>query len=127
MMSKLKKNMITLIKNPEEVNKGGEPEFERVWTVPFISLRVAREGASLIDELYESEELTEDEKLDKMADFVASKLFGGKITKDDLLDRMPAPGMEGHDTALVTIEKQILFAVNGEQTDETKNFLAEKK
>lgn len=126
-MSNLKKNMITLIKNPEEVNKGGEPDFERVWTVPFISLRVAREGANLVDELYESIELSEDEKIDKMADFVASKLYGDKITKDDLLDRMPSPGMEGYETAQVIIERQILFATLGEQTEETKNFLAEKK
>lgn len=126
-MSNLKKNMITLIKNPEEVNKGGEPDFERVWTVPFISLRVAREGANLVDELYESVELSEDEKIDKMADFVASKLYGDKITKDDLLDRMPSPGMEGYETAQVIIERQILFATLGEQTEETKNFLAEKK
>lgn len=126
-MTSLKRNMITLVKNPDAVNKGEEPEFEKVWTVPFISFGTSREAASLINQLYADEDMSDDEKNDKLADFMAEKAYGGKITKDDIFNRLPGPGFNGGASAQQMLEEQLLFVANGQQTDETKNFLAGKK
>lgn len=126
-MSKLQREMIELIKNPEEVNEGAEPEFEKVWTAPFISFKTSREAVALIKEIAENEEMSDDDKNDKMADFLAGKGFGGKITKDDLYNRLPGPGLNSRGNAQETLEEVLYFVAGGGQSDATKNFLAGKK
>lgn len=126
-MAQLKRNFITLIKNPEGVNKGDEPEFEKVWTPAFLSLRVAQEASSMYLELIDDDGMKESDKFDKLADFVANKIFMGKITKDDIYDRMHSPGFEGFSNAKDTLEQQVLFAANGQQSNETRDFLKKKK
>ncbi len=37
-MANLKRNMIELVGNPEEVLNGGEVEIQRFWTPPFLPL-----------------------------------------------------------------------------------------
>lgn len=119
-MAELKRNMIELIKNPEEVNKGGEPEIERYWTKSFIPFRVVMEAFELDEEL-KNGKLKESEKLLKMANFVAEEAYGGAFTAEYLLDHLHAPnGAE-------ELQKQIAFIATGGQTEETKKFLREKK
>lgn len=122
----LKREKIELIKNPEEVNNGAEPEIERVWTVPFIPLRVSREAANLLNEIVADTTSTDDEKLDKLIEFVVENAFGGKITKDDIYNRLPGPGFSEQGSAQEVIEHIIFFMATGEQMESTKKFLAEK-
>lgn len=126
-MSKLKRNMIELIKNPKEVNEGAEPEVEKVWTVPFISLRTTREAVDLLNEVAGDRETSDDDKNDKIIDFLSDKAFGGKVTKDDFYDRLPGPGFIEGVSAQVVLEEVLYFVASGDQGESTKKFLAEKK
>lgn len=119
-MSNLKRNMIELVKNPEDVLKGGEAEIEKVWTPAFIPLRVARDAIQLSIDLETNIELSEIDKFDKLADFVSNEIYGGKIKKDDIYNRMHAPG--GKDV----LYNQLYFVAQGQQSDETKKFLEKK-
>ena len=125
-MSNLKREKIELIKNPEAVNKGDEPEIEKVWTVPFISFGTSREAVALLNEVLGNTKLSDDDKNDKMIDFLADKAFGGKITKDDIYNRLPGPGYTDQGSAQVVLEELLLFVASGQQSDSTKNFLAGK-
>lgn len=112
--------MIELIKNPEEVNEGGEPEIERYWTKPFIPYRKVMEAFELEEEM-KDEKIKDTEMLYKMANFVANEAYGGEFTADYLIDHMHAPnGTE-------ELQRQIGFIATGGQTNETKKFLKEKK
>lgn len=119
-MANLKRNMIELVKNPEAVIKGEEPEVEKVWTPAFIPLKVARDAIQLINDIEVDIDKSESDKFDMLVDFVANKIFGGKITKDDLYNRLHAPGAKN------VLWEQVFFAAQGQQSDETKNFLAKK-
>src|SRR5690606_35267476 len=122
----LKREKIELIKNPEEVNNGAEPEIERAWTVPFIPLRVSREAANLLNEIVEDTISRDDEKLDKLIELVVENAFGRKITKDDIYNRVPGTGFSEQGSAQEVIEHIIFFMATGEQMESTKKFLAEK-
>lgn len=126
-MSNLKREMIELIKNPEEVNNGAEPEFEKVWTVPFISFKTSREAVSLLNDAIGNEEMSDDDKNDKITDFLAENAFGNKITKNDLYNRLPGPGFKDRGNAQAVLEEVLMFVAGGGQSDSTKNFLAGKK
>lgn len=128
-MSGLKREKIEFIKNIEEVNKkDAEIEVEKVWTVPFISYGTSIEAVSLYDEITDSEsKLSEEDRNDKVVDFLAEKAFGGKITKDDFYNRLPGPGFNDGMSGSEILQHLLAFIANGEQTDDTKNFLAGKK
>lgn len=126
-MANLKREKIELIKNPEAVNKGDEPEIEKVWTVPFISFGTSREAVTLLNEVVGNVEMSDDDKNDKIIDFLSEKAFGGKITKDDIYNRFPGPGYTDQGSAQEALEEILLFVASGQQTDDTKNFLAGKK
>lgn len=126
-MSKLKREMIELIKNPEGVNKGDEPEIEKVWTVPFISFGMSREAVTLLNDVLGNTKISDDDKNDKIIDFLSEKAFGGKITKEDIYNRLPGPGFNEKGNAQETLEHILFFIASGQQSDDTKNFLAEKK
>lgn len=126
-MSKLKREMIELIKNPKEVNKGAEPEFEKLWTVPFISFKTSREAVSLLNEVVSDKKTNDDVKNDKIVDFLTKNAFGGAVTKEDLFNRLPGPGLGDRGSAQETLEDVLYFIAGGGQSDTTKNFLAEKK
>ena len=113
-MAKLKRNKIELVKNPEEVLKGAEPEIETFWTPPFIPWRKMREAMELQKE-FEENEMDELDITDKMADFVANDIYGGRFTKDDLYDRMHCP--DGNEA----VKSQISFLANGEAAGTSKN------
>lgn len=126
-MSGLKREKIELIKNIEEVNNGAEPEIEKVWTVPFITYGTSLEAVSVYQEITDPDnEMTEEDRNDRVIDFLAEKAFGGKITKDDLFNRLPGPGFNNGSSGSEVLMDLLIFVGNGEQTDDTKNFLAGK-
>ncbi len=112
--------MLELVKNIEEVNNGGEVELEKHWTPAFIPFRVCRDAVQLFDDLETDGEMSESDKFDKLADFVANEIFAGKITKDDIFERLHAP--DGKQV----LYDQVIFVAQGQQSDDTKNFLAKK-
>lgn len=121
-MANLKRNMLKLVKNPEEAVKGGEIEFETFWTAPFIPTSVTYEAMDLAEEMEDpNKETSEREQLDKMGTFVADKLFGGQFTLEDIKNKFHGPDL------IVSLRAQIYFIAQGEQTEDTKNFLAKKK
>ena len=126
-MSNLKREKIELIKNPDGVNKGDEPEFEKVWTVPFISYGTSREAVNLLNDIVSDAKMSDDDKNDKIIDFLSEKAFGAKINKDDFYNRMPGPGIGERGNAQEVLEEILYFVASGQQSDDTKNFLAGKK
>ena len=113
-MAELKRNKIQLLKNVEEVEKGGEPEFETYWTPPFIPWRKIRQAMQLSSEM-EKGGANELEMMDKMADFVANDIYGGRFTKDDLYDRLHAP--DGNNIII----QQVQFLSSGAGAETSKN------
>lgn len=123
-MANLKRNMIELIKNPEEANNGGEVEFEKYWTPVFIPTKVTYEAIDLSEEMGKIEsgdsEKSFKDAMDMMMDFIAKKAYNNQFTKKDLMDRLHAPDV------ISTLQEQIMFIAQGQQSDDTKNFLAKK-
>jgi hypothetical protein len=118
-MAELKRNMIELVVNPQEVAEGGEPEVKKYWTPAFIPFTKVREAMELAAELEKGETENVAESMDKLADFVTD-LYGGQFTKDELYNGLHAP------SAIPVIQEQILFVAQGQQSQATKNFLAKK-
>ena len=118
-MANLKRNMIELIKNPEEVAQGAEVEIEKIWTPAFISLDVTYEAMDLMDKLEDDEEMSSKEVLDLLLDFVGNKIYNGQV--DNLRKRLHAPD------AIKTLQEQVLFIAQGQQSDATKSFLEKKR
>lgn len=118
-MAKLKRTYIELVKNVDEVLKGGEPELEKVWTPHFIPWRTVREGMQLLMRL---EQNTEDdfELIEQMEVFIAERIFGGAITVEDLQERLHAPN------ALEAMQRVIEFVTSGQESDELRTFLEKK-
>ena len=122
-MANLKRNMIELVKNVEEVLKGGEVETERFWTPPFIPFAQVREALQLASEIEQAEKDGVSQvtvMVDRLTDFIV-KVYGNQFTKDDVYERLHGPG------AMQTLQENIFFIANGVQSSETKKFLAEKK
>lgn len=127
-MSGLKREKIELIKNVKEVNEGAEVEVEKVWTVPFITYGTSLEAVSLYKEVTDEEkDMTEEDRNDKVIDFLSEKAFGGKVTKEDFYSRLPGPGFNAGMSGGEVLIHLLIFVGSGEQTDDTKNFLAGKK
>lgn len=117
-MANLKRNMIELVKEVKE----GEIVTEKYLTPVFIPLSVVYEAMDLTAELdNEDNKTSEKDMIDKLLDFVANKIYKDQFTKEDLTNGLHAPD------AINALQAQILFIAQGQQTDETKKFLAEKK
>ena len=123
-MANLKRNMIELVKNPEEANKGGEIETERFWTPVHIPLKVMYEALDLSEEMANIEsgksKKSFRDAMDLMMDFIANKAYNGQFTKDDLVERLHAPD------AINILQEQIGFIASGEQSGGTRDFLEKK-
>src|SRR5699024_992449 len=123
-MAHLKKNLLELVKNTEEVNKGGEVVIGRFWTPVHIRVEVMYEALDLSEEMANIESGKSKnsfrDAMDLMMDFIGNKAYNGPFTKDDLLERLHAPD------AINTLQEQIMFIAQGETSDSTKNFLANK-
>src|SRR5699024_7878781 len=123
-MANLKRNMIELVKNPEEVNKGGEVAIERFWTPVHIPLKDMYEALDLSVEMAKIESGKSKKRfrdaMDLMMDFIANKEYNGQFTKDDLVVRLHAPD------AIYILQEQIGFMASGEQSGGTRYFLEKK-
>lgn len=114
-MANLKRNMIELVKEVKE----GEIVTEKYLTPVFIPLSVVYEGLDLADQL-EKSNADEKEKIERLVNFIADEVYGKQFTKDDLKNGLHGP------QAIETLHRQLVFATNGFQDDETKKFLAKK-
>lgn len=121
-MAKLSRTYIELVKNPDEVLNGGEAEIEKVWTPAFISWGTVRQAMQTLME-YENEAKSEFEVIDKMEEFVANDVFGGKITVDDLRNRLHAPNAI---QALKNIVEFVAYGDPEQEANETRAFLEKK-
>jgi hypothetical protein len=123
-MANLKRSFITLI----DLDAQGEILETPLLTPKFLPARVVREAMELSILIDEIDEETGENKhnqvdiLDMMLDFVANKIYKDSgITVDDLLDRVHAPDLVNQ------LQEQVAFVASGQQSDETKKFLASKK
>ena len=114
-MANLKRNMIELVKDVKE----GEIVTEKYLTPVFIPMSVVYEAIDLAEELGKGQS-KEKEMIDKLLDFVANKVYKGQFTKSELIDGLHAP------SAIQSLQEQILFIAQGQQTDETKEYLAKR-
>lgn len=115
-MANLKRNMIELVKEVKE----GEIVTEKYFTPVFIPLSVVYQAIDLSAEMQSNEKTSESEMVDKLLDFVANDIYKGQFTKEELINGLHAP------EAIDTLQQQIMFITYGQQTNETKKFLAEK-
>jgi len=115
-MANLKRNSIELVTGVE----GDEVVTERYWTPPFIPLSVTYEALDLSQELSSQEGKSERDLMDKLIDFVATKIYAGRFTKEQLQNGLHAPD------AIQTLQEQIMFIAQGQQSDATKKFLEKK-
>jgi len=121
-MANLKRNMIKLVKNPEEAMKGNEIEYDTFWTSPFIPASVTYEAMDLADDMEKNEDkISARETVDLLGTFVADKIYGGQFTLEDIKNKFHGPDLVGK------LQEQIVFIAQGQQNDETKNFLAKKR
>jgi len=118
-MAKLKRTFIELVKNVEEVEKGGEPELEKVWTPYFLPWKTVREGMQILMEKEKSQE-NDFEMIEAMEEFVVNKVFTGQITVEDLQERLHAPN------AMETMQSVVEFVTSGQESDELRAFLEKK-
>lgn len=115
-MANLKRNMIELVKEVKE----GEIVTEHYVTPVFLPMSVVYEAIDLSEELSNGQ-AKEKEMIDKLINFVAEKVYKGQFTKDELINGLHAPD------AIQTLQEQILFIAQGQQTNETKEYLAKKR
>lgn len=111
-MANLKRNMIELVKEVKE----GELVTQKYLTPMFIPLSVLYEALDMIAEIDKSNE-TEKELVEKMLDFVATRVYKDQFTKEELFEGLHSPD------ASKTLYQQILFITQGAQSDDTKKFL----
>lgn len=113
--------MIKLVKNPEEAMKGAEIEFETFWTTPFLPASVTYEAMDLADKMDDEENQQSVRTIvDLLGTFVADKVYGGQFALEDLQNRFHGPDL------INELRAQVYFVAQGQQSDETKNFLEKK-
>lgn len=113
-MANLKRNMIELIKEVKE----GEIVTQKYLTPVFIPFSIIYEALDMIEKINKSKK--EKDLLDKMIDFVATRIYNNQFTKEELFNGLHAP-----DASRILYE-QILFITQGAQSDDTKKFLTSK-
>src|SRR5699024_923056 len=105
-MANLKRNMIELVKNPDEVLKGGEAEIEKYWTTPFLPMDVTYEAMDLMDKITameNDENASQRELVDLLVDFTVKKIYGGQFTVKELKKELHAHN------AITTLQDQVIF------------------
>ncbi len=119
-MANLKRTYIELVKNPDEVKKGGKVELEKLWTPAFMAWGEVRQGVQALME-YEAKAESEFDAVDKLEEFIADVVFDNSITVDDLRKRLHAPD------AIKEMRELVGFVTSqGNENDETKEFVAKK-
>ncbi|HDD0309223.1 TPA: hypothetical protein O9547_002646 [Staphylococcus aureus] len=116
-MAKLKRNIIQLVEDP----KATEIKLQTFLTPHFIPFSMVYESIDLVDEMENSEnEMKPKELADKLMDMVV-KIYDNQFTVKDLKERLHAPdGMK-------TLQEQVVFITQGQQTEETRNFIQNMK
>ena len=116
MASKLKRNYINLVEDPN----AEEIKLETFLTPHFIPLDTLYEATDIMAELEDIErgekEMSFREQIDKLIDVVV-KIYNNQFTKKDVRTRLHAPD------AVEALQKQVEFIANGQQDDETKKFV----
>lgn len=120
-MANLKRSYIELVKNPEEVMKGGEPELEKFWTPPFIPFSKVRQAMQMQADFSKNKKITEYEITETLSEFIAKDIFNNQFTVDDLYERLHAPD------AMEALQNLLFFVTNGGKEDETKKFVEKNK
>lgn len=123
-MTQLKRNSIELMK---EMN-GDEVVMQRYWTPPFTPMKVTKEAVEMMME-FEKTEIKKktfsfeqmSDMIEKMAEFVANRLYAGQFTKEELEERYHAP-----DT-FQGLKAQVEFVATGMQDNSTQAFLKSKR
>lgn len=115
-MANLKRSRINLVTEVKE----GEIITKTFLTPPFLPMSIMYEGLDVAESI-ENDGLTEREKMEKMTIFVADTLYKGQFTTEELVNGLHGP------EAVDTLQEQLIFATNGYQSDDTKNFLAKKR
>ncbi|MCA1029360.1 hypothetical protein LCM23_25445 [Cytobacillus kochii] len=122
-MANLKRNMIELVTNPEEAATGAEVETKKYWTPAFVPMSVTYQAADLITQIEkpkEGEEIGERELIEKLIEFTVNDIYKGQFTREELESGLHAPD------AITTLQEQILFIAQGQQSESTKKFLEKK-
>lgn len=114
-MANLKRNMIELVQEVKE----GEIITKKYLTPVFVPLSVLYEALDMIDEVDKSN-TAEKELVDKMLDFVATRIYKDQFTKEELFNGLHAP-----DSSRI-LYQQILFITQGAQSEDTKKYLTSK-
>lgn len=115
-MAKLKRNIIQLVEDP----KANEIKLQTYLTPHFISFEIVYEAMDLIDDI-EDENSTMKPRNRWQIDGYGCKIYDNQFTVKDLKERMHAPdGMNA-------LREQVIFITQGQQTEETRNFIQNMK
>ncbi|HCV8003435.1 hypothetical protein WMI10_10350 [Staphylococcus aureus] len=110
-MAKLKRNIIQLVEDP----KANEIKLQTYLTPHFISFEIVYEAMDLIDDIEdENSTMKPREIADRLMDMVV-KIYDNQFTVKDLKERMHA------------LREQVIFITQGQQTEETRNFIQNMK
>lgn len=113
-MSNLKQHYILFTTQ----NEKGEFETTPVFTPEFIPFKTVIAATKMAAEIQKADSSdAEMAMLNKMIDFVANDIYNGKITREDIENKLHAPD------ALETLKEQIAFVSQGYQTKEQKEFV----
>jgi hypothetical protein len=115
-MANLKRNMIELVKEVKE----GEIVTEKFLTPVFIPLSTVYQAIDLTNDVENNTKMNEKELIERLIDFVANDIYKGQFTKDQLTNGLHAPD------AIQNLYEQIMFIARGQQSEETKKYLAKK-
>ncbi|WP_273128952.1 phage tail assembly chaperone G [Bacillus weihaiensis] len=115
-MANLKKNAIVLVKEVKE----GEIVDATYYTPAFIPMSVVYQAIDLNQEMTKITASNEKEMINKMVDFVTNDIYKNQFTKEELENGLHAPD------AIQTLQQQVIFITQGQQTDEVKKLLAKK-
>ncbi|HDA8247315.1 hypothetical protein A4U54_09785 [Staphylococcus aureus] len=116
-MAKLKRNIIQLVEDP----KANEIKLQTYLIPHFISFEIVYEAMDLIDDIEdENSTMKPREIADRLMDMVV-KIYDNQFAVKDLKERMHAPdGMNA-------LREQVVFITQGQQTEETRNFIQNMK
>lgn len=115
-MAKTKRNAIELnVGYDEEKDK---PVTKVYYTSPYLSGRLFRDALSISSELEDSED--EMANLDKLLNFVASDIYSGQFTAEELEEGLPPYRI------VQECQEQVFFVARGEQSESSKKLLEKK-
>ncbi|TDM15698.1 phage tail assembly chaperone G [Macrococcus bovicus] len=113
-MSKLKRNVIWLVKDAENKET---PELIPYMTPGFIPFSLMYESVDLMEKIEDPNSgMSQKQQVDEIIDLVI-RIFNHQFNRDDILQRLHSPD------AINTLKEQVQFVAQGYQSDETKKYL----